>query len=176
MDAKAKLKGARLIDFTGKLKGAEQHDAYSTEVAKSLRSAAGNKVVVVVDNGFGFEQERAHLVFDHLNFLGDNPLCGPNDPCGERFPVVNEIYLTEWHEGALGKLPQGVLGGLKNGIKPDASEEKLARDLGAEFFSYNLVPTMIVAAHAGYKMVGIVIPRAAEIDKDLADELSKLVN
>lgn len=170
------LKGAKLIDFTGKAHAAQKYPQFSEDVIKAIREGGSNKVVVVIDTGFGFQQNAPHLVSDHLNFTGGNPLLGPNDPCGERFPVINDIYLTELPGKIISNLPKGILGGLPAGVMPSADETKKLRSLGAEFFSYNLAQTMIVAAHSGWKVVGIVLPNNVPFDSGLAAELQALLN
>ncbi|MGH9551030.1 MAG: hypothetical protein ACRD3W_16730 [Terriglobales bacterium] len=167
------IKGAKLIDFTGTAAGFEQHEAFGEAVTKSLRNGAGNKVVVVLDRGTFLPVKEPHLVLDHINLTGDNPLRGPNNPCGERFPVVNGIYVTDFGGSALKQLPRGVLGGLKAGTVPTAAEMKRLRELGVDFCSYNLVQTMIVAAHAGWKVAAIVLPEGAKLDGDLLTQLSE---
>lgn len=165
------LKGAKLIDFTGTVPGFESHAAFNDGITKALRAPAENKTVVVIDRGFGFSSPQAHLVRDHINFTGYVPLVGPNDSCGDRFPVVNDIYLTQLGGKALPQLRAGVAGGLKAGVVPTAEEEAELRRLGADFFCYNLVHTMIVAAHAGWKVVAIVLPENEKLDGQLITEL-----
>lgn len=171
------LKGAKLIDFTGKVAGAQHYEQFTDEVTKAVRSHDGNKVAVVIDPGFGFDAEAPHLVSDHINLTGSNPLLGPNDACGERFPVVNDIYLTEEMPGRiLPAIQRGVLGGLKNGVVPDADQMTKLKGLGAQFFSYNLAQTMIVAAHSGWKVIGIVVPSRLPLDGALINEIKSLTN
>jgi purine-nucleoside phosphorylase len=171
------LKGAKIIDFTGKVAGAQHFDNFSDQVTKAIRSHEGTKIAVVIDAGFGFETEAPHLVSDHINLTGTNPLLGPNDTCGERFPVVNDIYVTHFVPGKiLPAIQQGVLGGLKQGFAPSADEIKRLKTLGAEFFSYNLAQTMIVAAHSGWKVLGIVLPSRLPVDGALMNEVKSLVN
>jgi purine-nucleoside phosphorylase len=105
-------------------------------------------------------QEAPHVVRDHLNLTGTNPLVGPNDPCGERFPSVNDVYITD----LCPNLPRGVAAGLVGGVFPTREEMEFLRSLGADFCCYNLVPTMIVAAHAGLKVLGLVVPEGVEVN------------
>jgi hypothetical protein len=149
------------IDFTGKIRSSEYFQNYCQEVKNTVRNCEkpkddGARTIVVVDRGFGFDSsiDLPHLVSDHLNLTGNNPLVGPNDPCGDRFPVINDIYISECGLN----LPKGVAVGLRDGIKPSQEEDKKIRELGGSFYCYNLVPTMLVAAHAGWKVIGIVVP------------------
>lgn len=171
------IKGAKLFDFTGKIVGAQHFDRFNDEVTKAVRNHGGNRVAVVIDPGFGFAAEAPHLVSDHINLTGSNPLLGPNDACGERFPVVNDIYVTEDMPGRiLPAIQRGVLGGLKHGVVPEARELEKLKSLGAEFFSYNLAQTMIIAAHCGWKVIGIVVPSRLPLDGALMNEIKSLIN
>lgn len=170
------LKGAKIIDFTGKVASA-RFDNFSDQVTQAIRSHGGTKVAVVIDSGFGFAAEAPHLVSDHINLTGTNPLLGPNDSCGERFPVVNNIYVTHFVPGKiLPAIQHGVLGGLKEGFKPSPEQLEKLKSLGVDFFSYNLAQTMIVAAHSGWKVMGIVVPSRLPVDGALINEVKSLVN
>lgn len=173
-------KNIKIIDFAGCLKSdttdAYSCDRFSESVTDTVRNRSASKVLVVVDRGFGMKGVAPHLVSDHLNLTGSNPLMGPNNPCGERFPVVNGIYDDCPAGEQLAKLPRGILGGLKEGIVPTKAEEEKLRSLGAEFFSYNLVQTMIIAAHAGLKVIGLVVPKDAVLDASLVAEIEAVGN
>jgi hypothetical protein len=142
------------IDFTASELGLPHHDAISAEVMRQIRSKAQGKTLLFVDRGFGLPQQCLHVVRDHLNLTGSNPLMGPNDPCGERFPRVTDVYVTECGQ----ELPQVVTAGIKPGVVPNAEDVAAMKAVGADCWSYNLVPAMIVAAHAGLKVIGILVP------------------
>ena len=167
----------KIIDFTGRIfsPSVDTYDCFSETVTNTIRQHVSNKLLIVVDQGFGFKLPAPHVVSDHLNLTGTNPLMGANDPCGERFPIINDIYKDDLQGENLSKLSKGVLGGLKDGTVPSAAEEAKMRSLGADFFSYNLVQTMIVAAHSGLKVIGVVVPKGAALGGVLVAELEALV-
>lgn len=178
------LRKAIRIDFTGSGAGGfESFDKFDERVIRYLRAGAASKLVVIVDSAiFMGEQENSpRIVTDHLNLTGDNPLVGPNDPCGTRFPVVNEIYMmpnqirgpneTLPKRDCLDRLRTCVVAGLSPGVVPSKKDEELIKSLGADLCSYNLVPSMIVAAHAGMKVLGIVVPGNKSLAADLAAAL-----
>ncbi len=140
------------INFTGKCKEFEHFSSFNDEVVSLLRQSAPARTLIVVDYGYGLKTP--HLVQDHLNLTGNNPLTGPNHPCGERFPVISNVYLRD---NSL-DLPYAIAAGLKAGIIPDADDLELTHSLGADCYSYNLIPTVLVAAHTGWKVLAIVIP------------------
>ncbi len=161
------LKGAERIDFTGALKDFRAFPEFSDDVVSLLRGTDSRDTVVVVDIGYALEKPIPQLVVDHLNLTGYNPLVGPNNPIGERFPAVTCIYITD--NKLLPQLPSAVAAGVKNRIVPSADEIELIKSLGADFYCYNLVPTMIVAAHAGWKVLGIVCPPGTDLSGTLAN-------
>lgn len=160
------LNKALRIDFTGTLDGFEHKEGFGDDLVAMLRdSGAEPKVVIVVDCGYGFETKAPHVVRDHINLTGHNPLVGPNHPCGERFPAVNCIYITD--NKLLPEFPSGIAAGIKQGTVPGEEELRLIRSFGADMYCYNLVPTMIIAAHARWRVLGIVVPEGADIASDV---------
>lgn len=171
------LKNTLRIDFTGTASGFEFHEGFSEQLIVRLRSLASNeafnKVIIMIDNGFTLDHLVPHLVKDHLNLTGTNPLVGPNHPRGPRFPVVNDIYITEFPSSTLSRSPQGIAAGLTRNNVPSPDELNLLKSLGADFYCYNIVPSMIVAAHAGFKVIGVVIPEGTQPDKELLVALTE---
>ncbi len=167
MTATTILKEAKLVDFTKSVAGFKYFPGFNSNVVSLIRDGADSKTLIVVDRGYHFSRETPHLVTDHLNLVGTNPLVGPNDPVGERFPSVNNVYITD----VLPDLPRGIAAGIKAGTVPSKEEVDLVRSLGAHFCCYNLVPTMIIAAHAGYRVLGIVAPEGADISALVGDVL-----
>lgn len=163
------LATAKIFDFTGASGNGSSYKEYDAKVAEELRKPTENKLAIVIDYGFGFKVDAPHLVLDHLNLSGNNPLRGPNNPIGERFPVVNGIYVTDCEADVVQGLKTGIVAGLKQGQKADAGELEFLYSLGAGFYSYNVVPTMIVAAHAGWKVLAVVGPVVQQNTEGSAD-------
>jgi len=158
------------IDFTASKLGLTEHDGLGPEVARQVRTNTQGKTLVIVDHGFGLPAKAVHVVRDHLNLTGSNPLMGPNNPCGERFPRVTDVYVTDCGR----ELPQVVTAGVKPGVVPDAEDQAAIKAVGADCWSYNLVPTMIIAAHAGLKVIGILVPEGMNVDAELKPILQSL--
>lgn len=178
-----KLRNSKKIDFTGELGGFEKFEAFGEAVLKRIREKDKAEVVIIVDRGYGIADGEPRLVVDHLNLSGTNPLVGPNNPIGERFPVVNGIYLTAadtmdqeetWSMGnPLSKLKTGVAAGVRAGQKLNDADLEFVRGLGADFYCANLVPAMIASAHAGLKVVGILLPEGAQLSENVVASLNK---
>ncbi|MBX9690432.1 MAG: hypothetical protein K2X27_27200 [Candidatus Obscuribacterales bacterium] len=166
------FKGAKLVDFTASPHAGFEHmDKFGPEFIEMVRNKSnGSKAVVVIDHGFAARYTGPVLVRDHINLSGNNPLVGPNHPAGERFPIVQGIYFSD----ILKDCQQGVLAGLKEGVKPDSEEQQLLRTIGADVCSYNLVPSMLVAAHAGWKVLGIVLGENSRLSEKQLAEIKEL--
>lgn len=169
--AKVTRQDIECVDFTRDAEGFHHLSGFDERVISLIRQGTGKKVLVVVDRGFCLPKEAPHIVLDHLNLSGTNPLVGPNDSCGERFPSVNNVYITD----VCPNLPRVVVAGLKPGVFPTREEMSFIASLGAQCCCYNLVPTMIVAAHAGWKVLGIVVPEAAKLQPVMEEVLAQLV-
>ncbi len=148
------FKNALKIDFTGCLTGFESFRGFNDDVCEIIRKQPG-KTLIVVDYAIKMQTSQPACVSDHINLSGSNPLIGPNHPCGERFPVMNDIYVTN-------SLPAVITAGLKPGFVPTEDEFDLINTWGVSAVCYNLVPTAIIAGHAGYKILGLLTPEDNE--------------
>ncbi len=168
---KAAFRGARMVDYTGTLQDFQQMPHFQSEFVDLIRDTRnGAKAVVIVDREIGPKSSAAKIVTDHINLTGDNPLVGPNNPIGERFPIVQGIYLNECWDNA----ERVVVAGIKEGVKPTPEDLSLLQDIGANACSYNLVPSMLVAAHAGWKVLGIVLPEGVQLNAEQLAAVKKL--
>ncbi|WP_248925345.1 purine-nucleoside phosphorylase [Paenibacillus hamazuiensis] len=102
------------------------------------------------------------LIKDHINLTFRNPLIGPNDnDLGVRFPDMSETYDRSLrkvaHEaaGELGiKLQEGVYVGLLGPNYETPAEIRMLRTLGGDAVGMSTVPEVIVARHAGIRVLG----------------------
>ena len=103
------------------------------------------------------------VITDHINFMGANPLVGPNDETfGTRFPDMSEVHnknLIKMADAA-GRLLKI---DLKHGVYIASSgpsyetpaEIRMARFMGADAAGMSTVPEAIVANYCGMKVLGI---------------------
>lgn len=139
------------ISFSGEITGFHRSSAFGAETIALIRNNTEKKQLIVVDTGFGLPASDIFLVKDHINLTGDNPLVGENPACGPRFFKMTDLYQCTDN-----KFPTLVTAGLKAGAVPSIDEQTKLKELGIDCWSYNLVPTSIVAAHAGLQVTGIL--------------------
>src|SRR5690348_3105525 len=105
------------------------------------------------------------LTADHINLLGDNPLTGPNDDrLGPRFPDMSDAYdarlRTVAREVALERgitLREGVYVAVSGPNLETRAEYRFLRAIGADVVGMSTVPEVIVAVHAGMRVLGLSI-------------------
>jgi len=163
----ASLKIAKTFDFSGLFPEYDQHSQFGKDVIANLRKSANydqGETVLIIDEGFGLNERPFALVNDHINLTGSSPLMGPNDHKGPRFPVINHVYTCLDRDGSPRKdIYQGVAAGLNPSCKPGKNDVEFMTKVGVDFWSYNLVPSMLVAAHAGWKVLALLVqPKSAD--------------
>jgi purine-nucleoside phosphorylase len=111
--------------------------------------------------------ERGDLVVldDHINLLGVNPLIGPNDErLGVRFPDLIEPYDRRLQDLALRVALEanivahrGVYVAVTGPNLETRAEYRFLRGIGADVVGMSTVPEVLVAVHAGLKVLGFSI-------------------
>lgn len=101
-------------------------------------------------------------ITDHINYMGLNPLTGPNDDSfGPRFPPMRDAYdphLRQTLKQAarnLGlTLHEGVYFAFRGPTFETPAEIKMAQTLGGDAVGMSSVPDCIIARHCGLRVVG----------------------
>lgn len=111
-----------------------------------------------------FEIGDLMLIRDHINFLPEHPLHGPNFPTGPRFPDMSEAYDHAYLDLARRiaaekgiKTVEGVYLATQGPTYETPAEYKMYRTFGADAVGMSTVPEVIVARHCGIRVFGISI-------------------
>ena len=160
------LEGANVIIMQGRFHYYEGYTMKQVTFPVRVMKALGVKNLIVTNAcGGSFKMDAGDLMIikDHINFMGDNPLIGQNDPeLGVRFPDMSEPYSHELIELAKKvarkediSVREGVYLGVTGPNYETPAEVRMVSILGADAVGMSTVPEVIVANHAGIKVLGI---------------------
>lgn len=147
------------------------YEGYSTrEITFPLRvlSLLGAKILIVTNAagglGTALSPGTIMIIRDHLNFIGENPLRGPNmQEWGPRFPDLSEPYDNNLIETTLqcatklhlDNITTGVYAAIPGPSLETPAETRFFRSAGADCVGMSSVPEVIVARHAGMRVLGL---------------------
>ena len=104
------------------------------------------------------------IISDHINYMPENPLHGPNIPPGPRFPDMSEAYSKELIAKADAiaakhgiKVQHGVYLATQGPTYETPAEYRMFARWGADAVGMSTVPEVIVAHQCGIKCFGISI-------------------
>jgi purine-nucleoside phosphorylase len=163
-----KLRGKDVAVLQGRF---HYYEGYSTrELTLPLRtiSLLGAQTLVVTNAAGGldtnFTPGTIMIIRDHLNFIGENPLRGENvDAWGPRFPDLSEPYNKKLisvtmqcaEKLDMANVTTGVYVAIPGPSLETPAETKFLRNAGADAVGMSSVPEVIVAKHAGMKVLGL---------------------
>ena len=123
---------------------------------------------LIVTNAAGgvnesFQAGDLMLISDHINFMGANPLRGPNlDLLGVRFPDMSEAYpetlraVAREVAASIGlEIREGVYIALSGPTYETPAEIRAFRTLGADAVGMSTVPEVVAAGHMQIPVLGI---------------------
>ena len=105
------------------------------------------------------------LLDDHINFMGDSPLTGPNlDELGPRFPDMSAPYDARLQERAAAvamaagiPLRRGVYVAVVGPQLETRAEYRMLRAMGADVVGMSTVPEVIAARHMGMCVLAVAV-------------------
>lgn len=149
------------------------YEGYSTrELTFPIRvlSRLGAEILIVSNAAGGLDPAMAPgtlmVIRDHLNFIADNPLRGPNvEAWGPRFPDLSQAYDQMLIETAqrcaarlhLADVVTGIYVAIPGPSLETPAETRFLRNCGADGVGMSTVPEVIVARHAGMRVLGISV-------------------
>ncbi len=157
----------RVLALSGRVHAYEGHDLGTVTFAVRVLGHAGVRTVIVTNAAGGinvkFGTGVLMLMDDHINFMGANPLVGPNDDrFGRRFPDMSEVYskrlrsLADDVAAAQGlAIEHGVYVAVSGPSYETPAEIRAFRTWGADAVGMSTVPEAIVARHMGLEVLGI---------------------
>jgi purine-nucleoside phosphorylase len=149
------------------------YEGYSTkEVSFPIRalSLLGARTLLLTNAAGGlnplFAPGSIMILRDHLNFLGENPLRGPNiDVWGPRFPDLSipydpaliKVALDSAHHCGLKNVITGVYVCIPGPSLETPAETRWLRGCGADAVGMSSIPEVLVALHAGLRVLGLSV-------------------
>lgn len=161
------LMGKRVVAMQGRFHRYEGYDLKQVTFPIRVMRALGARVYMVFSACGGIQRDCAAgdlmLLKDHINLMGDNPLIGANDErLGPRFPDLYNTYDDKLQALALEvareqklTLRRGVYAALTGPCLETVAEYRFLDTIGADCVGMSTVPEVIVARHAGLRVLGI---------------------
>jgi xanthosine phosphorylase len=162
-----KLNGVPVIVLNGRKHFYETSDAYPLKVMIRSMKAVGVETLFL-SNAAGslrphIKVSELMLITDHINFLGLNPLVGPNDEAfGPRFfpladawdPALGAKLKAVAHQQGV-TLHQGVYVAFRGPSFETPAEIRMAQGWGGDAVGMSSVPECLIARHCGLKVAGV---------------------
>ena len=179
------LGGKQVVCMQGRLHYYEGYTMEDTTYPIRVMAKLGIKNLLLSNAAGGINTEftpgTLMLITDHINFLGRNPLMGPNEAdFGVRFCDMSYAYAPHLREIALEAaselgqhLEQGVYVATTGPSYETPAEIRMFRIWGASAVGMSTVPEVIVANHSGMNVMGISCitnMAAGVLDQKLTEE------
>ncbi len=156
-----------VVALSGRMHFYEGYEMAEAMLLSRVIGRLGIKTLVVTNAAGGintsFKAGDLMLISDHINFMGINPLRGPNiDQLGPRFPDMSEAYpeslrnLAKEVARQLGiALQEGVYLALSGPTYETPAEIRAFRTLGADAVGMSTVPEVVAMSHMNIPVLGI---------------------
>jgi len=164
------LAGRRVGLLQGRLHYYEGYSARETTLPLRVLTRLGCATLIVVNAGGGlnpgFRPGTLMLIRDHLNFIPDNPLRGPNyEEWGPRFPDFSrpydhqliELALEQARELGMADVVPGVYAAVPGPSLETPAETRFLCRNGADAVGMSTVPEVLVARHAGLRVLALSV-------------------
>lgn len=161
------IEGKTVICQQGRYHFYEGHAMEDVVFPMRVMAKLGVEKVLITNAAGGintsFQAGDIMLIEDHINYMGTNPLIGPNKKeFGPRFPDMSYAYCPEQRANLLRcaeelNIPvrKGVYLAVSGPSYETPAEIRMFRSLGADVVGMSTVPETIVANHSGMKVLGL---------------------
>jgi purine-nucleoside phosphorylase len=164
-----RLAGQTVVAMEGRFHFYEGYSLKQITLPVRVMKELGCEALIVSNACGGMNPQFAKgdlmVIEDHINLMGDNPLIGPNDDrLGVRFPDMSRPYDRELSATARRvaleekiACQQGVFVAAPGPNLETRAEYRFLRGIGADAVGMSTVPEVIVAVHAGLRVLGLSI-------------------
>ncbi|MBN1922159.1 MAG: purine-nucleoside phosphorylase [Anaerolineae bacterium] len=162
-----RLEGIPVIAMNGRLHYYEGYSMQQLAFPIWVMRTLGAEILIATNAAGGvnraFQPGDLMIITDHINWMFNNPLIGPNDPeLGVRFPSMAQAYswdLIELAQRAADAesihVQRGVYIAVTGPAYTSRAESEIYRLLRADAVGMSTVPEVIAATHAGMRTLGI---------------------
>jgi purine-nucleoside phosphorylase len=163
------LEGVPVVVMEGRMHAYEGYPLAQITFPVRVVQRLGASLLIVTNACGGMNpQYRAGdimVIDDHINLMNDNPLVGINDDrLGPRFPDMSAPYTPELIDAALAvarredfAAHRGVYVAVTGPNLETRAEYRFLRTIGADVVGMSTVPEVIVAVHAGLRVLGLSV-------------------
>lgn len=175
------LQGKTVILLKGRFHHYEGHSLQTISIPVRVFKQLGVETLLITTATGGVNPDKLQtgdlmLITDHINFVYNNPLVGPNlEEFGPRFPDTSTAYtpalcnLAKKAAADLGiSLKEGTYLFTTGPSYETPAEVRMMQTLGADVVGMSTVPETLTAAHAGMQVVAITY--VANLGAGLTDE------
>lgn len=161
------VKDRKVLALSGRVHHYEGHDLQTVTFAMRALGRLGVPRVILTNAAGGISPKCSRgalmVIDDHINFMGNNPLVGPNDErFGVRFPDMTHVYsprlrgIADDASAALGITVQhGIYIAVLGPSYETPAEIRAFRTLGADAVGMSTAPEAIAARHMQMEVLGI---------------------
>lgn len=163
------LSGVTVLAMEGRFHFYEGYSMKEVTFPVRIMKAMGCETLIVSNACGGmnpqFSTGDIMIIEDHINLMGDNPLRGVNDDTlGPRFPDMCEPYSKDLIATAKKialenkiSAQTGVYVAVAGPNLETRAEYRFLRAVGSDVVGMSTVPEVVVAAHAGMKVLGLSV-------------------
>jgi purine-nucleoside phosphorylase len=164
-----RLEGVPVVAMEGRFHAYEGYSQEQITFPVHVMKALGAEMLIVSNACGGmnphYRQGDIVVIEDHINLMGGNPLIGVNDDrLGPRFPDMSAPYDRDLIDQALAiarredfVAHRGVYVAVVGPNLETRAEYRFLRTIGADVVGMSTVPEVIVAVHAGMRVLGLSI-------------------